>query len=330
MLSSIEDLYTLYRNLPPRFVEYTVSHIPRSAPQNEFFHVCGRIGTIVSLEILDEPGTNGVYLMANVASLSNLSLVAIRSVGQKYLIGNSEIFISGTNLWYNSWKKITLSDPGTHTHFYELVESLKQDVYLPEDLERHLSSLLEDFKPSNQSAINVAAFIQDLCSSSGHTCQEFIDGIYTLLSSNHPQIAAETTRLLNWLSMDVPASTKLRLARANLVDHILSALSQNSTLTWDSYLAYPGFLSFLSSLFVRTCQGHRAGRSSHQYNVITSKRTAGLWSFSDMDDGCQNMWKRSGAYNDERGRGDGHNKSRYKPFSSHPGFFNDHQNLNGE
>ncbi|KAK2958007.1 hypothetical protein BLNAU_6933 [Blattamonas nauphoetae] len=92
---SSEDLYTVYDNLPPRFVEYTVSHIPRSAPQNEFFDVCGRIGTIEALEILDEPGTNGEYLMANIASLSNLSLVAIRSVGQKYLIGGSEIFISG-------------------------------------------------------------------------------------------------------------------------------------------------------------------------------------------------------------------------------------------
>ncbi|KAK2958008.1 hypothetical protein BLNAU_6934 [Blattamonas nauphoetae] len=167
-------------------------------------------------------------------------------------------------------EEITPSGPGTTTRFYELVESLKKEVYLTEDLVRQLSSLLEDFKPSNQSAINVAAFVQDLCSSNGHTCQEFIDGIYTLLSSNHPQIAAETTRLLNWASMDVPASTKLRLARANLVDHILSALSQNSTPTWISYLAYHGFLSFLSSLFVRTDQGHRAGQPSYQHSIITS------------------------------------------------------------
>ncbi|KAK2958005.1 hypothetical protein BLNAU_6931 [Blattamonas nauphoetae] len=147
-------------------------------------------------------------------------------------------------------EEITPSGPGTTTHFYELVESLKKEVHIPEDLLRHLSSLLEDFKPSNDSAINVAAFVQDLCSSNGHTCQEFVDGIYTLLSSNQRQIAAETTRLLNWVSMDVPASTKLGLARANLVQHILSALSQNSTPTWDSYLAYPGFPSFLSSFLV--------------------------------------------------------------------------------
>ncbi|KAK2948276.1 hypothetical protein BLNAU_16812 [Blattamonas nauphoetae] len=345
MSSSIETQYTLYDNLPPRLVEYTVSHIPHSAHQNEFFHVCGQIGTVEALEILNEPGTNGEYLMANITSFSNLSLVAIRSVGQEYLIGGSEIFISGPLLrekmewnpraivlyglemprditrdgvmkalsmfkdiyWMNLSAKlstggilpafgisssflfldtsqlpirhqsmvqfleeITPSGPGTTTRFSELVDTLKKEVYLTEDDLRQLSSLLKDFKPSNQSAFNVASFVKDLCCSNGHTCQQFIDGIYTLLSSNHPEIASETTRFLNWVSMDVPASTKLRLACANLVEHILSALSQNSTPTWECYLAYPGFPSFLSSFLVLNAP-HNLKMLEMQRNV--DKRT---------------------------------------------------------